>query len=278
MNRLSKERRAQIVAALVEGNSIRATSRMLDVSRNTVTKLIVDLGTVCAEYLDRNLRNLRCERFEIDEIWSFSYAKAKNVPAKHRGKFGYGDVWTFTAICAESKLVPSWRIGPRDATTAGEFVEDLASRLRYRIQLTSDGHTMYLDAVESGFGANVDYAMLQKLYGRDPEGEKRYSPPTVIGSRKASIQGDPDPDLISTSYVERMNLTLRMSLRRYTRLTNGHTKKVENLAHTLAIFLMYYNYVRIHGALRCTPAMAAAGVVRRLWSIEDVVGLLDSSD
>jgi len=274
MNRLDKERQAQIVAALVEGNSIRATARMVDVSRNTVTKLIVDLGTACAEYQDKALRKLPCKRLQVDECWGFCQMKAKNVPEEKRGQFGYGDVWTFTAICADTKLVPSWRIGPRDATTATEFAEDLASRLKHRVQLTTDGHAMYLEAVENAFGCDVDYAMLQKLYGSDPEGQKRYSPAKVIGIRKASIQGDPDPAHVSTSYVERMNLTLRMSLRRYTRLTNGFSRKVENLAHSLAIFLMYYNFVRIHGSLRVTPAMAA-GVTSRLWKIEDMLALLD---
>lgn len=277
MNKLSTERRTRIVACLVEGNSIRSTCRMTGVSKNTVVKLLVDLGSVCASYLDENLRDLDCKRVQIDEIWGFCHSKEKNVPADKRGQFGYGDVWTFTAICADTKLIPSWRIGPRDSGTAVDFVNDLASRLKHRIQLTSDGHTMYLEAVENGFGADVDYAMLIKLYGEDPEPQRRYSPAKHIGTKRTSIQGDPDPDHISTSYVERMNLTLRMSLRRYTRLTNGFSKKVENLAHTLAIFLMYYNFVRIHRSLRVPPAMAA-NVTDHLWSIEDIVRLLERSE
>lgn len=276
MNRITREKQARIVSALVEGNSIRATARMVGVSRNTVTKLIVDLGTACAEYQDKALRYLPCKRLQVDECWGFCQMKQKNVPAEKKGQFGYGDVWTFTAICADTKLVPSWRIGPRDTATATEFAEDLASRLRHRVQLTTDGHAMYLEAVEQAFGCEVDYAMLQKLYGSDPEGQKRYSPSKIIGVQSAPIQGDPDPAHVSTSYVERMNLTLRMSLRRYTRLTNGFSRKVENMAHSLAIFLMYYNYVRIHSSLRVTPAMAAE-VTSRLWKIEDMLKLLDAA-
>lgn len=276
MNRLSTERRAQIVAALVEGNSIRATSRMTGAAKNTVSKLVVDLGAVCHEYQDAVLRDLPCERIQCDEIWGFCYSKEANVPEDKKGEFGYGDVWTFTAICADSKLVPTWWFGPRSTTTAVAFMRDLASRLANRVQLTTDGHRMYLEAVEAGFAHLIDYAMLQKLYG-SPEGnedERRYSPARCLGTREATIQGDPDPDHISTSYVERQNLTMRMSMRRFTRLTNGFSKKVENLAHAVALHFMHYNFCRIHRSLDVTPAMAA-GVTHRLWEIEDMVRVLE---
>lgn len=274
MNRMSEEKRAQVVAALVEGNSIRSTCRMTGCSKNSVIKLLADLGTVCAAYQSQAFRDLSCKRFQIDECWAFCYCKQKNLSSEKQGRFGYGDVWTFAAICDKSKLVPSWRIGTRDSITAGEFVQDLVNRLKNRVQITTDGHTMYLEAIEKAFGAGVDYAVLQKLYGSDPEAEKRYSPAQCIGTRRASIQGNPAREYVSTSYVERMNLTLRMGQRRYTRLTNGFSKKVENLAYSLAIFLMYYNFVRIHQSLRITPAMAA-GVTNRLWSIKDMVALLE---
>ena len=240
----------------------------------TVIKLLVDLGTVCAEYQDEVLRDLPCERVQVDEIWSFCHAKAKNVPEEKKGQFGYGDVWTFTVICADTKLVPSWLVGTRDTGTATEFLQDLASRLAHRIQLTSDGHRMYLDAVEDAFAHEVDYAMLQKIYGDDPQAEKRYSPAKCNGTRRVRIQGDPDPDHVSTSYVERQNLTMRMSMRRFTRLTNAFSKKVENHAHSIALHYMHYNFCRIHRTLRVTPAMEA-GVTDHLWEIEDVVALLE---
>jgi IS1 family transposase len=275
MNKLSTERRTHIVSALVEGNSIRATCRMTDTAKGTVLKLLADVGQACAEYQDEAFRNLPCRRVQCDEIWSFVYAKAKNVPEKMRGTSGVGDVWTWTALCADTKLVPSWLVGSRDAWTAGAFIEDLASRLAHRVQLTTDGNTVYLEAVEGAFGADVDYAMLQKIYGADPEAEKRYSPAKCVGTRSEIIMGRPDLRHVSTSYVERQNLTMRMSMRRFTRLTNAFSKKVENLAAAVALHFAHYNLVRIHQTLRVTPAMEA-GVTDRLWSVKDIVGLLDS--
>ncbi len=272
MNRLSTARRVQIVAALVEGNSLRATSRMADVSINTVTKLLVDLGAVCARYQDEQFRRLPCRRLECDEIWSFVYAKDKNVPEDMRGQFGVGSVWTWVVLCADTKLVPSWRVGPRDAGTAYEFMRDLAERLSRRVQLTTDGFRVYIEAVESAFGADIDYAMLQKIYGADPEGGRRYSPAKILSSTMEVIKGDPDPRLVSTSFVERQNLTMRMSMRRFTRLTNGFSKKVENHVAMLALHYMHYNFARIHKTLRVTPAMAA-GVADHVWSVEEIVGL-----
>lgn len=277
MNKLSREKRCQIVAALVEGNSVRATCRMTDTAKGTVLKLLRDLGTVCSEYQNEHFRNLPCNVLECDEIWSFCYAKQKNLRDEYKRTFGYGDVWTFTAICADSKLVPTWRVGSRDVGTATDFMQDLASRLAGRAQITTDGHNMYLDAVEDAFGAGVDYAMLQKIYGAEPEPQKRYSPAKCIGIKVEAIQGNPDPKRISTSYVERQNLTMRMSMRRFTRLTNAFSKKVENLAHAVALHFMYYNFCRIHRSLRVTPAMAA-GVTDHLWEIEDLVRLLEDRE
>lgn len=274
MNRLSTAKRVQIVAALVEGNSLRSTSRMADVSINTVTKLLVDVGEACAKYQDATLRALPCRRMECDEIWAFVGAKDKNVPEEKRGQFGIGSVWTWTALCADTKLVPSWLVGTRDAGAAHEFMQDLASRLRHRVQLTTDGHKVYMNAVEDAFGADVDYAMLSKVYGNDPGNETRYSPAKILSSTTEVIKGDPNPRLISTSYVERQNLTMRMSMRRFTRLTNGFSKKVENHAHAVALHFMHYNFARIHKTLRVTPAMAA-GVAAHVWSIEEIVELAD---
>ncbi len=254
---------------------MRSISRVVDVSINTVTKLLIDAGTVCSEYQDKHLRGLSCRRIQCDEIWSFCYAKEKNVPKDFKGTPGIGDVWTWTAICADSKLIASWKVGSRDAGTAREFIDDLSSRLLHRIQLTTDGHKVYLDAIESAFGLNVDYAMLVKLYGSEgKEDEKRYSPAKCTGSIKQSIQGKPDDNHISTSYVERQNLTMRMNMRRFTRLTNAFSKKLENHCHALALYFMYYNFVRIHKTLKSTPAMEA-GVTDKLWSMEDIVALLD---
>jgi len=275
MNRLSIEKRARILSCLVEGNSIRATSRMIGVSKNTVTKLLVDVGSACAEYQNEVLRDLPCKRVQADEIWSFCYSKQKNVPEEKRGEFGYGDVWTWTAICADTKLVPSWLIGSRNTETATVFIKDLASRLANRVQLTTDGHKPYLEAVEEAFGADIDYAMLHKIYGNDSEGQKRYSPAQCIGTDGKVIEGNPDAKHISTSYAERQNLTMRMSMRRFTRLTNAFSKKVENLAHAVSLHFMYYNFGRIHKTLRITPAMEA-GVSDHVWSLEEIAGLVDS--
>jgi IS1 family transposase len=241
MNRLSRQKQAQMLSVLVEGNSLRATARICDVAFNTVLKFVPEIGRACAEYQNRVFRNLSCKRLQCDEIWSFCYAKAKNVPDEKKGQFGYGDVWTWVAICADSKLVPCWLVGNRDAETANIFMEDLASRLANRVQLTTDGLKAYIDAVDGAFGINIDYAMLVKMYGESPEAkmQKRYSPPKFIASRKEAMTGNPDPKNISTSYAERQNLTMRMSMRRFTRLTNGFSKKVENHAHHVALHYMH---------------------------------------
>jgi len=275
MNRLSIERRARIIGCLVEGNSLLATARITDSAKNTVVKLLVDIGQACAEYQDKVLRNLKCTRLQCDEIWSFCYSKQKNVPEAKKGQFGYGDVWTWTAICAESKLVPAWLVGDRTAETASIFMEDLASRFNHRLQLTTDGHKAYLEAVEGAFGADIDYAMLIKLYGEiTPEGQRKYSPAECIGTKVEVVAGNPNRKNISTSYVERQNLTMRMSMRRFTRLTNAFSKKVENLAHSVALHFMYYNFGRIHKTLRCTPAMEA-GVADHVWELEEIAALIN---
>jgi IS1 family transposase len=272
MNKLPIAKRAQILGMLTEGASLRATSRIADVSINTVTKLLVGLGTAARAYQDEHLRNLPCRRIQCDEIWAFCYAKQKNVPKDLQGQFGFGDVWTWTALCADTKIIPCWLVGKRDALCATEFMTDLAGRLANRIQLTTDGHRVYINAVEDAFGFQIDYAMLVKLYGAEPVGDARYSPPKCIGTRREAIQGDPNPDHISTSYVERANLTMRMSMRRFTRLTNGFSKKIENHAHAVAIHFMHYNFGRIHKTLRVTPAMEA-GVADHVWSLEEIAGL-----
>lgn len=273
MNRLDTKTRAAIIAALVEGVSIRSTCRMLGVSKGAVTKLIADLGPVCAAYMDSAFRELSCKCLEVDEIWAFCYSKAKNVPEEKRGTFGYGDVWCFTAIDADTKLVPSFMVGSRDAGTATEFMQDLASRLAGRAQITTDGLGVYKGAVLDAFGGDVDFAMLQKIYAATPGGETRYSPAQCIGCKVEAIQGDPDPARVSTSYVERQNLSMRMGLRRYTRLTNAHSKKLENHCAALAIYFMHYNFARVHSTVRCSPAMAA-GVTPHLWSVAEIVALL----
>jgi len=243
------------------------------VAINTVTKLLVDVGAACAAYLDERLVNLHCERVQVDEIWAFCYAKAKNVTPEIAAKNPYaGDVWTWMAIDADTKLIPSWVIGPRDAVTARIFVNDLAARLTNRIQLTSDGLKAYLMAVEKAFEGKVDYAQLQKLYGNPVDGEKRYSPAECIGCERRVIDGYPDPDHISTSYIERANLTMRMGMRRFTRLTNGFSKKIENHAAAVAIHLMHYNFARVHKTLRVTPAMQA-GIANHVWELEEIAHL-----
>ena len=266
MNKLSPERRAQVISPLVEGNSIRATCRMTGAAKGTVLKLLAEFGQACAEYQDKAFHNLPCRRIQCDEIWSFCYAKEKNVPQEVRGVFGFGDVWTWTAIDADSKLVPSWAIGGRGADAANEFLRDLADRLANRVQLTTDGHKVYLNAVENVFGIDIDYAMLVKVY----------SPAKCIGTETQVVQGDPDPRHISTSYVERQNLTMRIGMRRFTRLTNAFSKKVENLAHAVALHFMHYNFVRVHKTLGTTPAVAA-GVADHEWRIAEIVNLLESN-
>jgi IS1 family transposase len=275
MNKLTTQKRVQIVSALVEGNSLRATSRMTGASKVTILRLLESLGATCAEYQDKALRNLNCKRIQCDEIWQFCYAKDKNVPADKRGQFGYGDVWTWVAMCADSKLIVTWAIGTRGAGTAFEFMHDLAERLTHRVQLTTDGHRVYLNAVESAFGSDIDYAMLVKLYGNDRESESRYSPAECIDCKPIAITGRPNPKHISTSYIERQNLTMRMGMRRFTRLRNAFSKKVENHGHAVALHYMHYNFCRVHQTLRVTPAMEA-GVADHIWSLEEVAGLLDT--
>ena len=277
MNRLDAKTRKLIIRGLVEGLSIRATARTADVSKNTVTKLMVDAGKACADYQDKVLRELPCRRIQVDEIWSFIYAKEKNVSRAKSAPPEAGDVWTWTAICAETKLVPSWRVGDRSGLTAIDFMDDLRPRLANRVQLTSDGHKAYIEAVEGAFGGDVDYAQLVKVYGDAKEAEKRYSPPVCVGARKRRVEGRPDPAHVSTSYVERNNLTMRMSIRRFTRLTNAFSKKIENHAHSVALHFMYYNFCRQHKSLnKISPAMAA-GVTDRLWDVEDIVRLVDEA-
>ncbi|MFM9850956.1 MAG: IS1 family transposase [Hyphomicrobiaceae bacterium] len=275
MNKLTPERRAQVLHLLCEGSSIRAITRIVGVSKNTVAKLLTDVGRACSEYQDKAFNGLPCKRIQVDEIWSFIYAKQAHVPAAKSAPDTAGDVWTWTAICADTKLVPSWLVSSRDGYAAMQFIADLSTRLANRVQLTTDGHRPYLQAVESVFGKDIDYAVLQKIYGKSDEGEKRYSPPECIGTETSVIEGNPDPKHISTSFVERQNLTMRMHMRRFTRLTNAFSKKVENHAHAVALHFMYYNFVKIHKAHRMTPAMAA-GVTDRLWEVADIVRVLEN--
>jgi len=280
MNRLSTEERAKVIGCLVEGMSIRATVRVTGAAKNTVTKLLVDLGKACSEYQDRVLRELPCKWLQFDEIWSFCYAKQKNVPEEHQGEYGYGDIWTWVAIDADTKLVPSFLVGNCNTEDAIAFTCDVASRIKGHVQLTTDGHAPYLEAVDYAFGPEIDYAVLQKIYGSDPQGQKRYSPATCLGTETKIVSGNPDKEHISTSYVERQNLTMRMGMRRFTRLTNGFSKKAENLAAAVSLHFMYYNFARAHKSLSNpyprTPAMAA-GVTTHLWTLKDIAALLDSN-
>jgi IS1 family transposase len=275
MNRLSDKSRCMVIAALVEGTSINATSRMTGVAKHTILKLLRDAGCGCAAFHDRNVRNLPSRRIQCDEIWAFIGAKMKNTTAEKITQ-GWGDVWTWTAIDADTKLIVSYRLGQRGAETANEFMQDVASRLSTRIQLTTDGHRVYADAVEGAFGADIDYAMLVKIYGASNDNpESRYSPATCIGCRTSVLAGDPDPKHVSTSFVERQNLSMRMGMRRFTRLTNGFSKKLENHGHMVALYFMHYNFCRVHQTLRVTPAMEA-GLTDHIWSIEELVGLVGS--
>ena len=272
MNRLSIEARAKIIGMLVEGNSLRATSRMTDVSINTVTKLLVDVGTAAAEFHDRAVRNVKVRRLQCDEIWCFVGAKAKNVTQEQKA-MGWGDVWTWTAIDADTKLCLSYLVGGRDGGWAHDFMEDCASRIKGRVQLTTDGHKAYLEAVEGAFGMDVDFAVLHKIYGAPSESEtRRYSPATCIGCDMKTVIGNPDPKHVSTSFVERQNLTMRMGMRRFTRLTNGFSKKLENHAHMVALHFLYYNFGRVHKTLRVTPAMEAE-LADHIWGLEEIAGL-----
>jgi IS1 family transposase len=278
MNRLDAARRVQVVRCLVEGNSIRSTVRMTGVAKNTVAKLLLDLGTACQRYMDEHMRNLNCQRIQCDEIWSFVGAKQKNVQPHHFEDGGYaGDVWTWTAIDADTKLIPCWMMGQRDAAAARTFMEDLADRLANRVQLTTDGHKAYLTAVSAAFGHDIDYAMLIKIYGPAPEGQRRYSPANCLGCKKEEISGTPNPVHVNTSYVERQNLTMRMSMRRFTRLTNAFSKKLENHFAAVALHFMYYNYAKVHQTLKTTPAVKA-GIADHVWSVEEIVALLEDSN
>jgi IS1 family transposase len=274
MNRLTRDERAKILQMMAEGVSLRAISRMTGISRNTGLKLVADAGRAFAAYQDQVFRNLTCKRIQVDEIWSFVYAKQLNAPIEKQLKGEAGDVWTWTAIDADTKLVPCWYIGDRSGQSAWEFLSDLRPRLANRIQLTSDGHKAYLIGVAGSFGDKVDYAQLVKLYGKEPGGERRYSPPTCIGAVPNAVYGDPDPKHISTSFAERQNLNMRMGMRRFTRLTNAFSKKIENHIHAVAIYFMHYNFVRIHQTLKISPAMAA-GVTDKLWEMSDMVKVLE---
>lgn len=274
MNKLSTAERVQIIAALVEGNSINSVCRMTGRSNNTVLKLLADIGKACAAYHNEHVRGLACKRIQVDEIWNFCYAKQKNVPADKRGQDGYGDVWTWTAVCADSKLIVSYLVGKRDSDCADEFMYDLAERLANRIQLTSDGFGAYKYAVRQAFDRDVDYAQLIKIYGPDRAGGAgRYSPPVCLAAERHDMIGAPDWDHISTSYAERQNLTMRMSMRRFTRLTNGFSKKIDNMKHAVALNFMYYNFCRIHSTTRVTPAMEA-GLADHVWGLDELIALL----
>ena len=272
MNTLSLEKRTQILQMLVEGSSMRSISRIVGASINTITKLLVDAGNACAVYHDEHVKNLNCRRIECDEIWAFCYSKQKNTPDDK--KDGAGDVWTWTSLCADSKLICNWVVGKRDAEYAMMLMDDLQERLAHRVQLTTDGHKAYLQAVEGAFGNDIDFAQLVKIYG-DTAGVKsgKYSPSEFVTAKKVKITGNPHMESVSTSYVERQNLTMRMSMRRFTRLTNAFSKKLENHEHALALYFMYYNFVRIHKTLKVTPAIAS-GVTDKLWDMTDIAKLV----
>lgn len=276
MNKLSIEKKTQVIAALVEGNSIRATCRMTNTAKGTVIRLLAALGAACAKYQDEHLRNLTSRQVQVDEIWSFCYAKEKNVPKAHEGEFGYGDVWTFVALDADTKLALAWYVGMREPEHALVFLKEVRTRLANRVQLTTDGHKMYYYAVDSAFGTDIDYAMLVKYYGTGPGESGGYSPPRCIMAKAKKINGDPDMSRASTSYIERQNLTMRMSMRRFTRLTNGFSKKVENLEYAEALHFMYYNFARPHSSLANpyprTPAMVA-GLSDHIWTVKEIVQL-----
>ena len=279
MNRLPTEKRVQILSMLCDRSSMRSIARVTGVSFNTVAKLLVDAGTACAAYHDETVRDVVAKRVQCDEIWSFCYAKARNVPTAKTAPGGSGDVWTWTALDADSKLIIGWLVGNRDAECAKLFMDDVAARLAHRGQLTTDGYRPYLEAVEGAFGSDVDFAQLVKLYGAAPKSdtpEARYSSGRCVGTKKDRFEGKPDPKHISTSYVERANLTMRMSMRRFTRLTNAFSKRIDNHCHALALYFVWYNFARIHKSLRVSPAMAA-GVTDRLWDMADIVKLIDDA-
>ena len=275
MNKLPLAKRVQILAMLCEGSSMRSISRVADVSINTVSKLPVEAGEACLKLHDATVRDVKASRVQCDEIWSFCHAKQKNVAKAKAAPEGAGDVWTWTAIDADTKLIVSYYVGDRSGEAAIELMDDLRERLSNRVQLTTDGHRAYLEAVEGAFGGDVDYAQLHKIYGPSAAPAGRYSPAECVGIQKKRVEGNPDPKHVSTSYVERQNLTMRMSMRRFTRLTNGFSKKLENHVHALALYFAFYNFCRIHKTLRMSPAMAA-GVTDRLWSLEDIVARMDA--
>lgn len=270
MNRLSNEQRAAVVNCLIEGCSIRSTVRMTGICKKAVTRLLVECGEFCAQYQNKVFRNLKCQRVQVDEMWSFCYCKQKNLTPEISEKHVAGDVWLWSAVDADTKLVPCWYVGQRDVTAATEFIQDLESRLANRVQLTSDGYRLYLNAVIDAFADEIDYAQLIKYYGNEPEGQKRYSPAVCTGAEKVIRLGDPDPKHISTSYVERHNLSVRMTVRRFTRLTNAFSKKIENHSAAVALGYFAYNFIKINRTLRTTPAMAA-GVTAHLWDVADLV-------
>lgn len=277
MNKLDTKTRSTILHMLCEGSSIRSIARITSASKNTISKLLVDAGRACAAYHDRNVRDLEAARIQVDEIWSFTYARQKNVASAKAVLVDAGDTWTWTAIDADSKMIVSYLVGGRDAEYAMWFMDDLRSRLANRVQLTSDGYSTYLEAVEGAFGSDVDYAQLVKIYGATPTAPGRYSPAECTGIRKRTVQGRPDAEHVSTSYGERSNLTMRMHMRRFTRLTNEFSKKVENHAHAVALHMMHYNFVCIHESLKVSPAMFA-GVSDRLWDLADIVMLIEEAE
>jgi IS1 family transposase len=272
MNKLTVEKRAAVLRCLVEGCSIRSTVRITGVSKNAIQRLTIEVGKACLKFQDKMLRNLPCKRLELDEVWCFCYAKDKNVPDEMRGEPGVGSMWTWTALCADSKLIVSWQLGARDAAHAHMFIGDVAERLASRVQMTTDGNNVYLNAVEHYLGGKVDYAMLIKQYGEEKSPERSYSPAKCLGAKKRQIDGNPDMELVSTSYAERQNLNIRMGNRRYTRLTNAFSKKAEMLAYSIAITFCYHNFIRKHQTLGTTPAVAA-GLAERPWKIEDMEAL-----
>lgn len=279
MKKLNTDKRAMIVKCLCDGMSIRATGRITGCSKDTVAKLLLDLGRVCSQYQDKAFHDLPCRRIQCDEIWSFVYAKEKNAPEKMKAKGKAGDVWTWTAICADTKLIPCWFVGTRDAGAAYHFMHDLAARLRHRVQLTTDGFKAYLNAVEDAFGTEIDYAMLVKVFGNGPErpDATKYSPALCMGSRVAKMSGEPEYQHISTSYAERQNLTMRMNMRRFTRLTNAFSKRVANHEAAVALYFMHYNFCRVHASLRVTPAMEA-GIANHVWDVQEIVGLVEAEE
>ena len=278
MNKLPLDKRVQILSMLCEGSSMRAVSRVADVSINTVTKLLVNAGLVCARFHDEAVRNVKSQQIQCDEIWSFNYAKARNVPTAKAAPVWAGSIWTWTALDRDSKLIVSYLVGARDAEYAQEFMQDLSERLTNRVQLTTDGHKAYLQAVDDAFGVDIDYAQLVKMYGEAPDTspERKYSPAVCVGARKDEITGKPNKDQVSTSHVERSNLSFRMHMKRYARLTNAHSKKFENHCHMVALYTVWYNFARINSAVRMAPAMAA-GISDRLWDMADIVKLIDTA-